>query len=77
MALQRRACGKAHGILLVAGCSLQDELFASFEQLLALADEKGTTYDRSEPSSSAVPAPLSLLTAACIMLNTRLMSLTC
>ena len=44
--------------LLVAGCSLQDELFASFEQLLALADEKGTTYDRCEHSSSAVSAPL-------------------
>ena len=29
-----------------AGCSIQDELFASFEQLLALADQNGTTYDR-------------------------------
>ena len=29
-----------------AGCSIQDELFASFEQLLALADRKGITYDR-------------------------------
>ena len=33
--------------LLTAGCSIQDELFGSFEQLLALADEKGATYDRS------------------------------
>ena len=32
--------------LLTAGCSIQDELFGSFEQLLALADEKGATYDR-------------------------------
>lgn len=35
--------------LLTAGCSIQDELFGSFEQLLALADEKGTTYDRYSP----------------------------
>ena len=33
--------------MLTAGCSIQDELFGSFEQLLALADEKGATYDRS------------------------------
>lgn len=32
--------------LLGAGCSIQDELFGSFEQLLALSDKKGTTYDR-------------------------------
>ena len=30
-----------------AGCSIQDELFGSFEQLLSLADSKGATYDRS------------------------------
>lgn len=29
-----------------ACCSIQDELFGSFEQLLALADAKGATYDR-------------------------------
>lgn len=29
-----------------ACCSIQDELFGSFEQLLALADAKGSTYDR-------------------------------
>ena len=28
------------------GCSIQDELFGSFEQLLTLADKKGSTYDR-------------------------------
>ena len=28
-----------------AGCSIQDELFASFEQLLTLADRKGSKYD--------------------------------
>ena len=29
-----------------ACCSIQDELFGSFEQLLGLADAKGATYDR-------------------------------
>ena len=29
-----------------AGCSLQDELFASFEQLLALGDLRGHGFDR-------------------------------
>jgi G3E family GTPase len=29
-----------------ACCSIQDELFGSFEQLLNLADPKGATYDR-------------------------------
>ena len=29
-----------------AGCSIQDELFMSFEQLLSLADRKGVQYDR-------------------------------
>ena len=28
-----------------AGCSIQDELFASFQQLLTLADRKGSKYD--------------------------------
>jgi hypothetical protein len=28
------------------GCSIQDELFASFEELLGLADKRGSTYDR-------------------------------
>ena len=32
----------------LSGCSIQDELFGSFEQLLALADAKGSTYDRYE-----------------------------
>lgn len=29
-----------------AGCSIQDELFASFEQVLAMADKRGTPYAR-------------------------------
>ena len=29
-----------------AGCSIADELFTSFEQLLTLADRKGVKYDR-------------------------------
>ena len=29
-----------------AGCSIQDELFSSFEQLLSIADRKGISYDR-------------------------------
>ena len=29
-----------------AGCSIQDELFSSFEQLLSIADRKGVVYDR-------------------------------
>ena len=39
---------------LTAGCSIQDELFGSFEQLLALADEKGATYDRCALQHAAV-----------------------
>ncbi|KAK9846333.1 hypothetical protein WJX81_001781 [Elliptochloris bilobata] len=40
-----------------ACCSIQDELFASFEQLLALADRKGTTYDRFVLENSGVAEP--------------------
>lgn len=29
-----------------AGCSIADELFVSFEQLLTLADRRGIKYDR-------------------------------
>ena len=29
-----------------AGCSIADELFDSFQQLLTLADSKGAVYDR-------------------------------
>ena len=32
--------------LRAAGCNIQDELFDSFDQLLDLADRKGTSYDR-------------------------------
>ena len=39
--------------LLTPGCSIQDELFGSFEQLLALADEKGAKYDRCVPCLAA------------------------
>ncbi len=28
------------------GCSIQDELFASFEQLIQLADKRGLPFDR-------------------------------
>lgn len=31
--------------MVFTGCSIQDELFASFEQLLTLADRKGSKYD--------------------------------
>lgn len=41
------AIGIAHNfVVLRAGCSIQDELFASFEQLLDLAKKRGSTYDR-------------------------------
>ena len=33
----------------LAGCSMQEELFASFEQLLALAAERGYGFDRCPP----------------------------
>ena len=36
---------KGH-LVVCAGCNIQDELLDSFEQLLQLADRKGTTYDR-------------------------------
>ncbi len=29
-----------------AGCNIQDELFGSFEQVLALADKRGEPYTR-------------------------------
>ena len=29
-----------------AGCSISDELFGSFDNLLALADKRGVPYDR-------------------------------
>lgn len=32
--------------LLCAGCSIQDELFASFEQLISLSDKRGQPFDR-------------------------------
>lgn len=32
---------------IAAGCNLQDELFASFEQIVALADKRGDPYARS------------------------------
>lgn len=34
-----------------AGCSIQDELFSSFEQLLSIADRKSITYDRCVPAT--------------------------
>ena len=38
------------GPYFAAGCSIADELFTSFDQLLKLADRKGVTYDRYVPS---------------------------
>ena len=35
--------------MLLVGCSIQEELFASFEQLLALADARGSGFDRFPP----------------------------
>ncbi|CAL8471986.1 g11528 [Coccomyxa elongata] len=40
-----------------ACCSIQDELFGSFEQLLALSDKKGTSYDRFVLENSGVAEP--------------------
>jgi len=39
-------CRQARQWPLCAGCSIADELFTSFEQLLTLADRKGVKYDR-------------------------------
>jgi hypothetical protein len=33
-------------LCLCAGCTLQEELFASFEQIMALADKRGQPYAR-------------------------------
>jgi G3E family GTPase len=41
----------------ITGCSIQDELFGSFEQLLALADARGGTYDRIVLENSGVAEP--------------------
>lgn len=40
-----------------ACCSLQDELFSSFEALLALSDERGMPYDRLILENSGVAEP--------------------
>ncbi|KAL3158075.1 hypothetical protein ABBQ32_011681 [Trebouxia sp. C0010 RCD-2024] len=40
-----------------AGCSIADELFVSFEQLLTLADRKGVKYDRFVLENSGVAEP--------------------
>ena len=42
---------------LPAGCSIQDELFASFEQILGLADKNGVKYDRIVLENSGVAEP--------------------
>jgi hypothetical protein len=39
------------------GCNLQDELFASFEQVLALADKRGEPYARIVLENSGVAEP--------------------
>ncbi|KAK9819758.1 hypothetical protein WJX72_002032 [[Myrmecia] bisecta] len=40
-----------------ACCSIQDELFASFQQLLDMADKRGSTYDRFVLENSGVAEP--------------------
>ena len=40
-----------------AGCTLQDELFASFEKILALADQRGEPYTRIILENSGVAEP--------------------
>ncbi len=40
-----------------AGCNLQDELFASFEKILALADKRGEPYSRIILENSGVAEP--------------------
>jgi G3E family GTPase len=40
-----------------AGCNLQDELFASFEKILALSDQRGEPYTRIILENSGVAEP--------------------
>ena len=40
-----------------AGCNIQDELFVSFEQVLALADKRGEPYTRIVLENSGVAEP--------------------
>jgi hypothetical protein len=40
-----------------AGCTIKDELFASFEQVLAIADKNGVKYDRIVLENSGVAEP--------------------
>lgn len=37
-----------HAAAPAAGCSIQDELFGSFEQLVAVGDKRGEPFDRRE-----------------------------
>ncbi len=47
--------------MLDAGCSIQDELFASFDELIALSDERGgVPFDRS-----AQCARVTMMTVGC------------
>jgi hypothetical protein len=39
------------------GCTIQDELFVSFEQVLAIADKNGVQYDRIVLENSGVAEP--------------------
>lgn len=41
----------------LAGCNLQDELFASFENILAMADKRGEPYARIVLENSGVAEP--------------------
>ena len=40
-----------------AGCTIQDELFASFEEVLSMADRNGMKYDRIVLENSGVAEP--------------------
>ena len=41
--------------LFAVGCSIADELFTSFQQLLTLADRKGVKYDRCATKQPDIP----------------------
>lgn len=50
-----------------AGCNLQDELFASFENVLAMADRRGEPYARIVLENSGIAEPQ---VSGCLMFPT-------
>ena len=44
-------------MLAAAGCTIQDELFLSFEQVLAIGEKNGVKYDRIVLENSGVAEP--------------------